>query len=224
MTTKQKLQFDGSTIEVDLPLVCKFASKGKPRNIIVALHGYGDNAENFAALAQELPLGDVLWVCPQGPELLPFAFGGAQWYSLQGDPRPGIKLSQDSLNTLLETLSKATGILSKNIFLFGFSQGAYMALQVGLTSKQPLAGIIALSGYCGQSYHFSPAPEHVKQIPLFVAHGANDQVVFPHMFYQTLDMLDHLGCNRVKHKIYPMEHSISNEEIFDIKAFIEANR
>lgn len=222
---QHKLNWADRTLEIDLPLECKFVVKGKtPRNVIVTCHGYGDNATNFAALASEIPIDDVLWVNAQGPELLPYAFGGAQWYALQGDPRPGIATSHAALTELIQKICATTGLPSQKCFLFGFSQGCFMTLQVGLTFKTPLAGLIGLSGYCGQAYHFSPAPDFVKQTPIFIAHGLNDQVVFPHMFYQTLDVLNYLGCKRVFHKTYTMEHTICNEEIFDIKAFIEANR
>ncbi|MCB1575845.1 MAG: carboxylesterase, partial [Xanthomonadales bacterium] len=58
----------------------------------------------------------------------------------------GIRASMAQLEALIAR-EVERGIPSTRIFLAGFSQGAAMVLSGGLRHTQPLAGIIALSGY-----------------------------------------------------------------------------
>ena len=60
---------------------------------------------------------------------------------------------------------------SEPVVLFGFSQGAAMAIEVGLS--RPLAGVIGCSGYPHPDWSLTQAP----QAPTLLMHGADDAVV-----------------------------------------------
>lgn len=214
----------GKEISVTTPLRCCPVVKGTAKNIVFTMHGYGDNASNFASLTEEIPVDDILWINMQAPQNVPFGFDGGQWYNLQGDPHPGIEEASAAVPSVIEAVCKATSIDPEKCFILGFSQGAFMTLQVGLKYTQKLAGLAVLSGYCGQAFQFAPLAANKKSMPIFIAHGTYDQVVFAHMYYQTLDALKYLECQSITAKLYPIEHTISQDEIFDLKNFIEANR
>jgi phospholipase/carboxylesterase len=79
-----------------------------------------------------------------------------------------------------------------------------------------LAGVIALSTYI-------PAPQLLEEeatgvnqsVPIFAAHGAEDDVVSPELGIRARDFLIRKGY-RVEWHEYSMPHSICLEEVIDI--------
>lgn len=195
-----------------------------PKRIVVALHGFGDNAANFSSLTQELSLPDTLWIVLQAPESVPFAIDGGQWYELFGNPHPQFKRSCEKIRMTLEAIQAASEIEWTKFFLLGFSQGSFMSLFTALTMTPALAGVIALSGYLAQSHRLSLPHDKRKSLPIFLAHGLSDQVVFPSQHFETLDILSHLGFSNVTAKTYKgVAHTLCSEELYDIKSFIEGH-
>ena len=79
-----------------------------------------------------------------------------------------------------------------------------------------MAGIIALSTYI-PSAHLITADlsEANRRIPLFVAHGTDDDVVSPGLGRQALELVQSLGYTPEWHT-YDMPHAVCEEEIADI--------
>lgn len=92
------------------------------------------------------------------------------WYDFQ-EKRPGLVESRQLLNEWLQSLEKNTKVPLSRTVLAGFSQGAAMTLDVGLSL--PLAGLVALSGY------LHPLTNSLKNHapPVLIIHGRQDQVV-----------------------------------------------
>ncbi|MEN9528761.1 MAG: hypothetical protein RI932_634 [Pseudomonadota bacterium] len=208
---------------VELPLECCVSQNGaRIERVVIALHGYGDNARNFSSVAGELGLKDTLWINLQAPETLPFPGDGGQWYELFGQPHTQLRSSMDKVKTVLEIVQKELNIDWSRIFLFGFSQGAFVSLLSALEFPHQLGGVVALSGYLAQAHRITLPNSQRKQLPVFLAHGLHDQVVFPAQHFETLDILGHLGFSRITAKTYKgVAHSLCAEELFDIRTFIE---
>ena len=222
-STTLRCTYAGQQREFSVPLECIVRqTSDTPRRVIFALHGFGDNARNFSDLASEISLTDTLWVVLQAPENLPFQADGAQWYELFGNPHPQLRSSCEKVRITIETVQSQLGLEWSKILLFGFSQGAFVSLYSGLNFPQDLGGVIALSGYLGQAHHIQlPHPDR-RSLPIFVAHGLNDQVVFPAQHFETLDILGHLGFTKITAKTYKgVAHGLCAEEIYDIRTFIE---
>jgi len=213
----------GTIHSTQLPLECCVKQTGTiVRRVIIALHGFGDNAQNFSTLADELRLADTLWVGLQAPERLPFPGDGGQWYELFGNPHIQLESSCNSVRSCIESLQAATNLTWKQIILFGFSQGAFVSLLSALRFPQQLGGVLALSGYLAQAHRINLPSDERKQLPVFLAHGLHDQVVFPAQHFETKDILSHFGFTHVTAKTYPgVAHSLCAEEIFDMRTFIE---
>ena len=213
----------GTQRSTELPLECCVIQKGSEiKRVMVALHGFGDNAKNFSSVADELGLKDTLWVNLQAPEPLPFPGDGGQWYELFGQPHTQLRSSQEKVKTVLSIVQKELNIDWSKIFLFGFSQGAFVSLLTALEFPCQLGGVVALSGYLAQAHRITLPNTERKQLPVFLAHGLHDQVVFPAQHFETLDILSHLGFTRVIAKTYKgVAHSLCAEELFDIRTFIE---
>lgn len=125
-----------------------------PRQAMVLLHGYGSDGNDLIGLAphwQDL-LPEALFVSPNAPDVCDSFAGGYQWFpvSFAGDRlarrQEGVLQARPVLVEFLTDLWQQTGIAPEQTILAGFSQGAMMALHVGLSLDRPLMGIIAFSG------------------------------------------------------------------------------
>lgn len=195
------------------------------RNCIIGLHGYGDNALNFSSLANEFPIKDVLWVCPNAPTEVPMSQGGASWFTLFNNPESQMNNSANLIEELIESVMRETGLPPEKIFLLGFSQGAHMALNVHLSKKRKLAGILSLSGFLTGGYKYcAPMSSEITSTPVFLAHGNQDQVLLPVFHYETLELLKKLGFSKIEERMYSCGHTLTAQEVADAVKFIEENR
>lgn len=187
---------------------------------IVAIHGRGATAEDLAPLAEALALPGVRWFFPQGWQPFPHAFGmGWAWFDLPPDHRAGILESRRRLTGVLDELA-ASGVPSERTVIAGFSQGAVMSLDVALRYPRRLAGVAALSGHLFEpeslAAELSPAQ---TQLPVFLAHGTEDDVVPLVGSRAAAQALSAAGLP-VELREYRMAHQIVAEELADLRAFL----
>jgi len=110
--------------------------------LVVVLHGLGDSLEGFQFLPDMLGLPELNYLLLNAPEDY---YVGHAWFDLE-DPEPGILASRALLRGLFAELLQQ-GWPSRDLLLFGFSQGCLMCIDFGLRYEQPLAGIVGISGY-----------------------------------------------------------------------------
>jgi phospholipase/carboxylesterase len=132
----------------------------------------------------------------------------------------GIRASQASIEQLIAH-EKSRGIPASRIMLAGFSQGCAMTLQTGLRYPEKLAGLLCLSGYLPLSDKVAAERNPANQdIPIFMAHGRGDPVIHINRAVQSRDLLKTLGYAVEWHE-YMMPHSVCEEEIDDISAWLK---
>lgn len=144
------------------------ASGKKPDSMVVLFHGYGDTAENFLMLGvflgQVLP--NTLFVAVEGPLNCKDIPLGKKWLGTSKNNQSGlireIKNLTPSLNHYLDKLLKIHNIPPQKVAFLGFSQGARIALHIGL--RRPCAGIVALSG----SYLEDPTTKSLLRPPVLI--------------------------------------------------------
>ena len=129
----------------------------------------------------------------------------------------GIAKSIGMVEKLIER-EVAQGVSTNNIVLAGFSQGALIALATGLSYLEPLAGIIALSGYLPLET-FTNASEANKNTPIFIAHGTEDPIVPYALGKATYVALQQANYPTEWHS-YRMPHSVCEDEINDISKWM----
>jgi len=112
--------------------------------------------------------------------------------------------------------------VTENIFLAGFSQGGAIALFTALRLESKLAGVIALSTYLPDAGS-SESERHTanQKTPIFMAHGTHDPVIPVALAEQSYASMKNMAY-QVEWKTYPMEHSVSADEIQDIARFMHA--
>ena len=78
------------------------------------------------------------------------------------------------VNDLIEAEEKQ-GIPSSRIIVGGFSQGGALTLYSTLKSEKPLAGAVVMSAYLPLRESYGKVRD--TNMPIFMAHGTDDQVV-----------------------------------------------
>jgi phospholipase/carboxylesterase len=161
------------------------ASGQAPTQAIVLLHGYGSDGNDLIGLAPHWQpiLPHALFVSPNAPEVCRQSAFGFQWFdiSFDGDRlakrQIGVVQARPVLVEFLADLWTQTGIVPEQTVLAGFSQGAMMALHVGLSLPQKLMGIIAFSGAFLPPQGFGS--DAFAKPPVCLVHGDMDDVVDP---------------------------------------------
>lgn len=191
--------------------------------VIICMHGYGDNAENIAHLAQAFRLQHTLFLFVQGPTHVPMSISGFQWFDLFHDPHKKIEESANLILDLFKHLTAEHKIPSDKIYFMGFSQGASMALYCGLSTQEKIGGIISLSGFLVHTAQLLAQKNSLhKDCRFLLIHGTEDQTIFPILFFETHAILEYMGFKNILTKMYPMGHTICPEEITEIKNFLTA--
>jgi phospholipase/carboxylesterase len=161
------------------------ASGDLPKQAVVLLHGYGSDGNDLIGLAPHWQgvLPDALFVSPNAPEQCRQLASGFQWFDIafEGDRltsrQEGVKAARPVLVQFLEDLWSQTGIAPEQTILAGFSQGAMMALHVGLSLDRPLMGVIGFSGAFVPPEGFGSTA--FAKPPVCLVHGDMDEVVDP---------------------------------------------
>jgi phospholipase/carboxylesterase len=162
----------------------KPGSGGKPRQLVVLLHGVGADGNDLIGLAPywAARLPDAEFVSPDGPFPCDMAPFGRQWFSLQ-DRSPaailaGVQATAPILDAFLDSALAARGLEDRQLALVGFSQGTMMSLYVGLRRARPPAGIV---GYSGALVGADALPREIRSRPkVLLVHGDADEVVPVH--------------------------------------------
>ena len=157
------------------------AAGGKPKQLVVLLHGYGSNGDDLISLApffaQALPEAEFL--SPNAPFPCEISAFGFQWFGFENRTPEmklgGVRLAAEILDRFLDAELGRRGLQDWDLALVGFSQGTMMSLHVGPRRPSALGGILGFSGSL-------IAPEllsaEIKSKPrVFLVHGTGDQVV-----------------------------------------------
>jgi len=114
------------------------------------------------------------------------------------------------------------GIPSNKIFLAGFSQGGAVAYTTALTHPGTLAGVIALSAYIpSEQLLLDELSDENRAIPIFAAHGTEDDVVSLELGMRARDFLIERGYP-LQWQTYAMTHSVCMEEVKAIGKWLQA--
>ena len=157
------------------------ASRGKPRRLVILLHGLGADGNDLIGLAPYWArlLPDAEFLSPDAPFPCDTAPFGYQWFSSQ-DRSPeavlgGVRAAAPILDAFIDEALEERGLRSGELALVGFSQGTMMSLFVGLRRAEPVAGIV---GFSGRLLAPELLPTELRsRPPVLLVHGADDPVV-----------------------------------------------
>ncbi len=217
----------------DILMVTPRRAQTPPEAVVIWLHGMGVDNTDFSPFPDEiLDFGGPVcrFMLPNAPVREISAHPGyplRAWYDVRSDKiddnedRLGIRETATKIHLLIKEVEKA-GIPRHRIFLGGFSQGAASALYAGLREEEPIAGIIALSGYLPLAGSlFAEITAAGRQTPVFMAHGLFDSVISPLTAQRSAQVIKELNP---AFRWYPfdMDHEICQEELSALAQFIRA--
>lgn len=157
------------------------ASGGRPKSLVVFLHGYGADGSDLLAIGREWArdLPHAAFVAPNAPDPCAGAPMGRQWFPLtMRDPHEyarGVAAAKPALDAFLESEMARHGLDESATALVGFSQGTMMALHVGPQREKPLAAIVGFSGLLADAKALAGASP--KPVPILLVHGERDDLI-----------------------------------------------
>lgn len=157
--------------------------------MIVAIHGLGDDPENFSHLFDAFP-GHARLIALQAP--LPSEGGGWSWFPLRArDPdvdalSQGIHDAAASIATSIAILTESRPTAGKPI-VTGFSQGGMLSMTLAVEHPELFGRVVAVGGWLPPPlWPTAPRPDAP---PILALHGTADTAV---RFEPTQASLEHL--------------------------------
>ena len=199
------------------------ARSGRTRHLVVLLHGYGADGRDLIDLGSlwAAMLPDAAFVAPHAPQPCGEAPVGRQWFSLASrDPdalRRGARAAAPSLDAFLDAERDRNGLRDADVALVGFSQGAMMALHVGLRRQAAPAAVVGLSGRLVE-----PPLAGIGRPPVLLIHGALDDVVEPDALLAAVQALTAADVPCTWHLASKLGHEIDADVAGRAAAFLAA--
>ena len=101
----------------------------------------------------------------------------------------------------------------------GFSQGGMMTFELGNSCQERLGALAILSGRIMEQTNINNVS--LKQTPIFISHGDQDDVLHITNFYQSKTYLQNNNCTFEAHEIKDDTHTISPKAINLLQEFIK---
>ena len=184
---------------------------------VVAMHGRGTDAYDLIPLVESLGFDMLLLIAPRAPLLFEVG-GGYAWYDFGGEGTPDPSSFGDSLKLLQEFLvqiRKGYPIGPTGPILLGFSQGAVMSYAAALLDPTKIRGIVALSGYIPNRSNLPFKWHELKGVPVFISHGAYDELIPIKLGKESADLLRNAGAN-VTFREYTMGHQVTEDVLREL--------
>ena len=191
--------------------------------IVVLMHGFSATSKDLAPLASAINSRDYIYAFPQAPIEMRMGLGGLgyAWAPISGDGiSEYINNAKNMINKFLDELCRLYGNDDTKLVLGGFSQGAMMALEVGLTRSDIICGIISCSGWMHTS-QLDIGDRSNNQQAIFIGHGALDDIVPIQKSIETMKKLSSVGYS-TQFREYDIAHEISHIEITDIAQWLKS--
>ena len=187
----------------------------EPNSLVILLHGIGADAFDLIPLAKywALTLKKTKFYSLHAPyqcKLTPF---GKQWFNLEDRDQTRIlkeiELVKPMIITFLKKKLKDYNLQYKDLILVGFSQGTMVALNLTLTMKEEVRGVLGYSG--GVILTKSGKIEIISKPNICLVHGKNDEVVPKKMMETTKIILKDNNIDVDTHLIENLGHSIDQK-------------
>jgi len=202
--------------DIDRDAVRRRAVDGAP--LLVLLHGYGSDENDLFGLVPYLP-DDLEIASLPAPLAAPWPSPGRSWYPIdeleRGDASAATAAAGAVLRWLDENAEDAPAIA-----LLGFSQGASIALQALRLAPSRVDAVVNLSGFVVPGDLPHDTELRASRTPAFWGRGTRDDVIREELIALTAQwMPDH---TELSGRVYPgLTHSVSEEELADVRTFLE---
>jgi phospholipase/carboxylesterase len=196
--------------------------------LVVLLHGIGADELDLLPVADALDprLLTVSLRAPYEAEPMGYAWYALDWRTTPPTPRlDQAEESRDRLARHLPELVASSGADPGRVFLFGFSQGAAMALAVALLRPELLRGAVVHSARA-LPFLSRPegraAPDALARLEALVLHGVDDDVIPVAAGREVRDLVAPLLGERLTYREHEAGHFVTAESARDAARWISA--
>jgi len=194
--------------------------------VIILLHGYGSNEEDLFGLRTALP-PYYLIASVRAPRKADV--GGYQWFEREivngkyTGKKEHLEQSRQAILKFAREFTAKYKADAGSIYLVGFSQGAMMSYEAGLTAPEKIKGIAVLSGKMPESLLplINKNDPALKKLKIFIAHGTADSRLPFSDGKAANDQLVKMGLKPEFHSYPGMDHAISNEVMADLLKWLK---
>jgi phospholipase/carboxylesterase len=185
------------------------------------MHGIGSNEQNMLSLVNGLEENFYIFSI-RGHLTQPPGFA---YFTIQGYGKPHREVfdeSVDKLTSFIDYACEQYPLDTSHLYLLGFSQGAILAMTLGLTLGNKIKGIVALSGYIPAFVKEKYVVKPVDEVSLFISHGEMDQVLPFEWGVANEEYFRELGA-KVTFQTYPEGHTVSLQNLQDFTNWLLQN-
>jgi phospholipase/carboxylesterase len=206
-----------------IPYIEVSSPQSEHRPILLLLHGKGTNELDLLDLAPSFISKYRVLVLRAPIQMGENEFA---WFHTRYDQSVPIydpaeaEVSRQLLIKFICQVSNKYQCLHKNIFLFGFSQGAIMSFGISLSNPDLIGGIACLSGRILQEHVDQAKPNKgTHSFPIFLSHGVNDEILDIRYARDAKVFLESLSVD-LDYREYPMGHDITDVNFLDAKNWL----
>jgi phospholipase/carboxylesterase len=196
---------------------------GAAKQLVVFLHGYGADGNDLIELGAQWRalMPEAAFVSPHAPDRCTASPMGRQWFALAStapeDPRgaaerwSGAVAARPAIDAFLDAELERLGLDDSRLALVGFSQGAMMALHVGLRRARAPAAIVGYSGLLVGPDHLSEAGARNargERPPILLVHGDQDPLIPLEAMFLAADDLARAEIPNQWHLSFGIGHGI----------------
>jgi thioredoxin 1 len=209
-----------------MDLITNVVKGSESDRLLVLLHGYGADERDLGGLLSYLdPEGHYVVVLPRGPVAAP---PGYSWFGLAADDpaaaMEGFAAARTAIDDLIDAACAEHGIDRAKAVVGGFSQGAGLALAVGLgasTRVRP-AGVLAMSPFVLPDL-LDLDTDGVRDVAVLLQHGTDDPMIPVARSRELAKTLAEAGM-AVVYGEYPMGHEVTLESVQQAATWLAAVR
>ena len=200
-----------------------FGDSKTTKKVLILLHGYGSDANDLITIAPMFKnLENTLIIAANAPHDCDNGFG-RQWFPLiaKDNGKGGVdidiasifdvKIASNIVMQLVEEIQGHHNLETKDISLFGFSQGGILSLYTALHSDMQFGSIISHSGV----YYGDENSEFNHNQNILMVHGDIDDVLPLDKFNTSVEYLNKHNVIFDSHIEANLPHSI-NQNTIDI--------
>lgn len=198
------------------------ADDDRPVPAVVMVHGWGGDESVMWIFKQVLPEGVAIFT-PRAP--LELKEGGYSWFEhdekTQVADLDSLEQGIDRLEQFVKSLAKLYPVQAERTLLMGFSQGA--GVSNGLIRKNPqgIVGIASLSSLMPSLPDDMPQVEDLAGLPVFIAHGTEDETIPVSQGRHMRDVYTELGAD-VTYQEYKVGHKMTSQGLKDLTTWVAA--